>query len=307
MDFDGFTPLLTSTDWNGEWKELQRRRRPPDNAEYWDKRAATFRTKDAPSAYTDQFLDFADICPDETILDMGCGNGALALPLASEGHRVVAADFSRGMLDDLAQKASARNVLNRIELTHLSWEDDWGNAGLGGNSVDVALASRSIATADLAASLAKLSTVARRKACVTLAAGPSPHVDPNVLAALGLPAPKSHDYLYAMLVLTQMGYLPELRFIESNRVRTYTDEAEALANITAMIEKFATREADARMIKTALEQLPGWLEDNLVPNEHAGADDGHGGIEKPWRLREPRPVLWAFLSWGTVRMPHAAW
>ena len=49
---DDFTPLLTTTDWNEEWKALQQRRRPPDDAAWWDKRAATFRTHDAPSAYT---------------------------------------------------------------------------------------------------------------------------------------------------------------------------------------------------------------------------------------------------------------
>ena len=74
MAHDDFTPLLTTTDWNEEWKALQQRRRPPDDAAWWDKRAATFRTHDAPSAYTDQFLALAAIRPDETVFDMGCGN-----------------------------------------------------------------------------------------------------------------------------------------------------------------------------------------------------------------------------------------
>lgn len=300
MDSGTFAPLLTSTDWNGEWKELQRRRRPPDDAAYWDKRAATFRTKDAPSAYTDQFLAFADIRPGERMLDMGCGNGALALPLAAAGHEVVAADFSRGMLDDLMEKARFRGVQSRIRPLLLSWEDDWEAAGLGAGCVDVALASRSVATADLGAALGKLSRAARRRACATLTTGPSPHVDPNVFSALGLPVPKSYDYLYALLVLTQMGYAPELRLIESERVRAYEDASEAAANLARMIEKFATREAPAEKVAAALAELPSWVEENLVPNESAGQDDGHGGTEKPFCLRQPRPIQWAFLTWKTT-------
>ena len=39
---DEFTPLLTATDWNEEWKELQKVRRHADDAAFWDKRSATF-------------------------------------------------------------------------------------------------------------------------------------------------------------------------------------------------------------------------------------------------------------------------
>lgn len=307
MEFDDFAPLLTTTDWNGEWKELQKRRRPPDSAAYWDKRAPTFSTRDAPSAYTDQFLALAALEPGETVFDMGCGNGALALPLAAAGHEVIAADFSQGMLDDLAAKAAARAVADRIRPVRLSWADDWKATGFGENCVDVAVASRSLSTADLGDSLAKLSAVARRGACATLATGPSPHVDPHVLEALGLPVRKNYDHLYALLILTQMGYQPEVRLIASHRVRTYDSAEEATASLLAMIEKFAAPEADPAALTTALDRLPRWVEENLVPNENAGADDHHGSVEKPLRLREPRPVQWAFLSWDTSRLPRPAW
>ena len=53
---DEFTPLLTTTDWNEEWKELQKVRRHADDAAFWDKRSATFTTKDAPNLYVEKFL-----------------------------------------------------------------------------------------------------------------------------------------------------------------------------------------------------------------------------------------------------------
>ena len=60
---DEFTPLLTTTDWNEEWKELQKVRRHADDAAFWDKRSATFTTKDAPNLYVEKFLEYAEIRP----------------------------------------------------------------------------------------------------------------------------------------------------------------------------------------------------------------------------------------------------
>jgi len=78
-----FTPLLTTTDWNEEWKQLQVARKRADDAAYWDDKAKTFPVKHGSQAgYVEQFLKLAAIQPGETVLDMGCGTGALATPLA---------------------------------------------------------------------------------------------------------------------------------------------------------------------------------------------------------------------------------
>ena len=165
---DEFTPLLTATDWNEEWKELQKVRRHADDAAFWDKRSATFTTKDAPNLYVEKFLEYAEIRPGETVFDMGCGTGALAVPFGEAGHKVVAADFSQGMLDQMQARldaAGVRTVFPKL----MSWEDDWPAFGVREGMTDVAIASRSIATADLRDALLRLTEVARRRVCITLA------------------------------------------------------------------------------------------------------------------------------------------
>lgn len=94
-----------------EWRRLDGRRRKPDSQDHWDERAKSFSFKDAPDTYLRSFISKAGITGKETVLDMGCGTGSLAVALAAMGCSVVAADFSKGMLDRLHSKAAERGML----------------------------------------------------------------------------------------------------------------------------------------------------------------------------------------------------
>ena len=274
---DEFTPLLTTTDWNEEWKELQKVRRHADDAAFWDKRSTTFTTKDAPNLYVEKFLEYAGIRPGETVFDMGCGTGALAVPLGEAGHKVVAADFSQGMLDQMQSRldeAGVRTVFPKL----MSWEDDWPAFGVREGMTDVAVASRSIATADLRDALLRLTEVARRRVCITLATGSSPRVDERILAAEGIRA--------------------EVRYIDSTRDDTFASPEDAYEKLAAMIDDSSAVRASDTERQRARANLREWLTANLVPNESAGAPDRKGIPQLAWRLAEPRTVTWAFLAWN---------
>lgn len=294
---DEFTPLLTTTDWNKEWKELQKVRRHADDAAFWDKRSATFTTKDAPNLYVEKFLEYAGIRPGETVFDMGCGTGALAVPLGEAGHKVVAADFSQGMLDQMQSRldeAGVRTVFPKL----MSWEDDWPAFGVREGMTDVAVASRSIATADLRDALLRLTEVARRRVCITLATGSSPRVDERILAAVGLPAVLGRDYLYAFNILAAEGIRAEVRYIDNTRDDTFASPEDAYEKLAAMIDDSSAVRASDTERQRARANLREWLTANLVPNESAGAPDRKGIPQLAWRLAEPRTVTWAFLAWN---------
>lgn len=294
---DEFTPLLTSMDWNEEWKELQKVRRHADDAAFWDKRSATFTTKDAPNLYVEKFLEYAGIRPGETVFDMGCGTGALAVPLGEAGHKVVAADFSQGMLDQMQSRldeAGVRTVFPKL----MSWEDGWPAFGVREGMTDVAVASRSIATADLRDALLRLTEVARRRVCITLATGSSPRVDERILAAVGLPAVLGRDYLYAFNILAAEGVRAEVRYIDSTRDDTFASPEDAYEKLAAMIDDSSAVRASDTERQRARANLREWLTANLVPNESAGAPDRKGIPQLAWRLAEPRTVTWAFLAWN---------
>jgi SAM-dependent methyltransferase len=158
------------------------------------------------------------------ILDIGCGSGTLALPLAAAGHQVLAVDFSRGMIDELQSRA-ANKGLQGISTTILDinapWEE-WQGAGINENSVDVAVASRSMMVDDLWRTLLNLERVARERVAMTMAT----EFGPRETKRLGEPIngqPFVPDYIYAINLLFQMGRYPELRFINSQKINENND------------------------------------------------------------------------------------
>jgi SAM-dependent methyltransferase len=217
---------LEGTDWRLAWVRRNERRRKPGESGYWDGRAEEFRRHSYHSDYAGVFIEWLALEPGESVLDFGCGSGALAVPLARAGHPVVAADFSEGMRQALAGRAAAEG-LSGLRIRALSWTDDWPASGLAPKSVDVAVASRSVIVNDLADALAKLDAAARRKAVITMTTefGPKGYKELGSCAeGQGSYIP---DYIYAMNILWQMGAHPELRYLEVKRTAGEDDEPYA--------------------------------------------------------------------------------
>ena len=282
-----FVPRLTSTDWNEEWKALQTAREHADDASLWDERAKTFPVKHGvQTEYVERFLQLAGILPGETVLDMGCGTGTLATPLALAGNHVVACDFSRGMMQQMLADQEALGI-SGVESHIMSWADDWDSFGVTENSVDVAIASRSIATDDLQDALMRLDRVARRRACITLPCGPSPRADETLMAAVGLDRLVGKDFLYAFNILAACGVAPEVSYIPNTRIDRFETIDEAQEKFTRIALDAARGVADEETIAAIPGRLEAWLADVLV-------EDGNG-----YRLSVIRNVVWAFIAWET--------
>lgn len=293
----GFTPELTTRDWNAEWVGLQNARRAADDSSQWDERAKTYhKATMPPSPYARDFIDYAQLEPGDTVFDMGCGTGAISIPVAAAGHQVLACDFSEGMLQVLRGEAEKLGV--GVETKLLSWSDDWETKGVGPGNFDVACASRSIATTDLRASLEKLSGVARRRCAVTLPVGSSPRVDEAIMSAIGLQRQLGRDYVYAFMILVEMGMRPEVRYIASTRHDTFEDGQEAYESLRRMVVDAAGPMVPEREVECALDALRTWVAQNLVANPDAGKTNQFGEVEKALRLKEPRKVTWAHIAWN---------
>ena len=224
---------LVGVDWRKQWVMHNQARKAPDDAAYWDGRAEEFSRWAGSSSYSDTFLaylyDYLATAPlppvsPRTILDIGCGCGTLALPLARAGHQVLAVDFSLGMIDvlqRLATESGLQNIGTAVLDTNAAWAD-WQAAGITEKSADVAVASRSMMVDDLWGAMQKLERVARERVAITMAT----EYGPRETKHIGEPVngrPFVPDYIFAVNLLFQMGRYPELRYIDSLKTSEHGD------------------------------------------------------------------------------------
>lgn len=179
------TPI-DGTDWDDAYRLWHRQTHEleagsDDARSHWDARAGRFLRKEGRSDYINQLIALLDLAEGETVLDMGCGAGSLAIPLAQRGHRVIAVDFSDGMLEGLAQRAEEEGVASKIEVHRRSWQEDWSGIPMA----DVAVSSRSFITDELADGISKLEGNARERCVLTVGAGDRPFRDARIFTAMG--------------------------------------------------------------------------------------------------------------------------
>ena len=281
------------------WRHEHQARRAPDDASEWDKRAHEFTSKYAPSGYSLEFLRLAELQPGESVFDMGCGAGALAIPCVERGHKVLAADFSPAMLERCQADVPAA-AAHLLETKLLAWDDNWDIAGLQVHSFDVAFASRSIATSDMKSAIRKLSRIARRKVCVTVVAGGSPRVSNAFLSDMGLTCTGHPDAAFAFAIATQLGYEPEVRFIHSTRADRYASLEEAQDAYVRMLY-FADERLEGENLANKQAEARAWVDAHLLPSAEVSFEQPAliNEVERdlPFCIDIPRTFSWAFISW----------
>ena len=257
-----------------------------DSQAYWNKRAATF-TRDATSDYERWLLDLLALEAGEEVLDMGCATGTLAVPLARAGHRVHGCDFAEAMLAILEERAAAEKLPITSHL--LAWEDDWEEAGLGKDSVDVAFASRSLMSGDVSACVRKLDAAARSRAAIVVPDSLLPSRDPRLLTYLGRSARHPRVVRDVTRALAPLGRIPVVATTRTFRPMRFSSFDEARADLRRLAgpKPFTAREH--RLFDAYATQ-------HFV---RRAAESPSGEPSEMWVLDYKLPVTWVFIGWRT--------
>ena len=257
-----------------------------DSQAYWNKRAATF-TRNATSDYERWLLDLLTLEAGEEILDMGCATGTLAVPLACAGHRVHGCDFAEAMLAILDERAAAENLPITSHL--LAWEDDWEEAGLGENSVDVAFASRSLMSGNVFSAVRKLDAAARSRAAVVVPDSLLPSRDPRLLTYLGRSARHPRVVREVTRALASLGRIPVFATTRTFRPMRFSSFDEARSDLRRLAGPKPLTAREERLFDAYAAQ-------HFVREAATGAS---GESDDQWLLDYKLPVTWVFIGWRT--------
>jgi SAM-dependent methyltransferase len=224
---------ISDINWN-ELIKIQRKKKPEKKkpgSHYWDKRAASFVDHVGKTFYPENFIRIMEPKSDWTVLDMGCGGGTLALPLAGKVKEITAVDFSDRMIELLGAEIQRRDIGN-IKTIKASWDDDWAQKGIGLH--DVAVASRSLSVDDLEPAVTKLINAAAKRVYISTVVGDGPY-DRNIYDAVGRDLIPAVDYIYLYNLLYQMGVHAEIAFINEQTAKTFDDADVAAKYLTWML------------------------------------------------------------------------
>lgn len=265
--------IADEIDWNEAWK-MQRSQKAviKRDVNFWDNKARNFFKKPWDSNYPDDFLKIMEPKRYWTVLDMACGSGALAIPLAKYVRRITAVDFSPGMLEVLEEQCKTKEI-NNIAVIKASWEDDWKSRGIG--SYDAVVASRCLVVDDLEKAITKLHNAARECVYISTIVGDGPH-DRGMYEAVGRRLTPGPDYIYKYNLLYQMGIYAHLSFIKDYRQESFHDLDAAFQ----YYDKFMGELTNSEKAK-----LRCYLEDQLVPRNGK------------WVFKCKRARRWAVMWW----------
>lgn len=271
---------FSDIDWNQAAMEIALEREKRDAEDlcslkgeaFWNMRAPAFTQHAPETGYAESFIKI--IKPDKsmTVLDMGCGGGTLAFPMAGLVKEITAVDFSSGMLDVVNQRITEQKIKN-IRTIKCSWTENWDAAGIG--VYDVAIASRSMAVSNLKEAVTKLANAALKRVYISTVVSDGPH-DRGIYEAIGREIRPSIDYIYVYNILYQMGIHANIEFIKESRIHAYKNYDDALASSRWMVQNLTPEEE---------ERLDSYMRAHLVES-----DEG-------WVMDYAKKFKWAVLWW----------
>jgi SAM-dependent methyltransferase len=264
-------------DWGEMWREKQKHldqnKNNDSREEHWDTIASLYQLWAEHDEYPTRLLQRIQMQRDWTVLDIGCGTGAIAISAAIRAKRVTALDISTKMLEILKTEAARRYLVN-IQYIHREWE--LIRVGTDIKPHDVVIASRSIAkTRDVRESLRKIDQAARKFAYVTAWGGENGDFIRDFKTALNRVDQNPPDDLYVYNILRQMGIHPNVEQIECRNTVRYSDLDQALLSYRVLFRLTPDEE------NTAL----GFLKNHLILRND-------GTCETP----ETR-IIWSLFWW----------
>jgi SAM-dependent methyltransferase len=213
----------------------------------WDSTADAYNLMvQMEKEFTPIQLDCFDTAPTDTVLDVCCGTGRVAVPMAQRAKSVTGIDASPRMLEYLDSYAKAEGVTN-IQTILMDWDDKEAAAKLEKHDIVIASRNQALGDIDLLTSLARKYVVfiiwANGQPCIPMIIGDlfrgtkdetegHAHGHGHGHGRPSFPTPDrrlGNNLLYNKVY--DRGYDPNVRIVDDGYKRIFASREEAYAEL----------------------------------------------------------------------------
>ena len=234
--------------WENELKQKE------DRGKDWDKAAASFHKKAKKDDYHELLFSKLIVDENDSVLDLGCGEGSITLILAQKVKKVTGVDSSPKMLELLNQRAQERGIEN--VKTILKPLEDITFEEVGHH--DVVLASRSLnGIIPIKETLKTIDKIANKYVFITLFGPENWKIEGEFNEYIGRENKHfpGHNYLF------NMGIYANVERLDIKAYREYDTISEAMDNGKFRLDLLNGEEKD---------KLKEYLEKILIKDSETG-------------------------------------
>ena len=218
---DEINPL--ELDWEYIWQKSLKKGFKKEKD--WDKIATEYGKWLENDDYPDVLLNEMRISSNDTVLDIGCGEGTITRKIAKKAKSVTGIDKSELMLEELNKKAKEENIKNirtiQKDINDLSVEEL--------RNYDIVLASRCLnGILNIKNTLLTLNEIANNYVYITVF-GSSTHKYKKEKAEIaGKPFKAGTDYMVLVMLLRSLGIEANILQLECKNLKEYHSIDEAI-------------------------------------------------------------------------------
>ena len=241
-------------DWNQLWKNALKKL-PKKSEDSWDKIAPKFSEWTKKDDYPQKLLKRINIGKNNSVLDIGCGNGVITIPIAKKAKIITAMDVSTKMIDLLKENA-VKEGLNNIHYVNQPIED------LTLEKLEphgVVVASRSLnGVYNIKKELEKINELANKRVYITLWGSTNREFENEAAELIGRKFHQHPDYIYVYNILHQLGIYANVEMLGCKSRSYYSSIDEAMDRLRWRIGSL--NEGEEAILKK-------YLEENLIKSE----------------------------------------
>ena len=211
-------------DWVEYWQERLEGKKNKD----WDKAAPEFYKRAKKDDYQNELLSNMILSKNDTVLDVGCGEGSSTIPLAKKVKSVTGLDSSVKMLEFLNKRAKENNISN-VD-TILKPIEDISYEEIG--DYDIVVASRSLnGIVPIEKTISELNKIANKYVFLTVFGPNDRKIVKDFEICIWNNSQNSFpEYNYLFNILFNMGIYPNIKRLELSGYRKYETIEEVIYN-----------------------------------------------------------------------------